>query len=542
MMLSIKSKIQTLSQATPLNQPLLLVILYCLMFSKHLILYWRVGVEIAPDFDDWFLQTILYLGILHNLYQRRNSLIFSNRFPANIIGSCLIIFPYLTANFSLKEMSISWLFLPLINAIGLALLASGFRGIKQFQRELNIIVIFPFVLIILRALFSKLIGLIPLPVIYAKISFFIFWYLGFQTSIQGTIVSVNGGAIDVYWGCTGVQNLLLLLKFSLLLVICFPSVIKNAYLPFILAIIISSICSVARLMIMALVVNDKPAFHYWHSMEGGNIFLFLSFVSFGGIILLLSPNKILSLLPTEIISQKSRPASRVGVVTAISLVFLLLNFGFDPKAGLIRFADYRFPPQISLPSWQFVDSKPISLVPQPPKEGNPLEPQTGTAPDKIKAILSEQVLGQVYRYQKAGQNLTVNFYYMPLRLPNDSSYVQQFSSLANLPSSTKLIETVNTRGHHLLFSDEHNRYLTACINSQGKSTITYSQFAAYFYRPYLNPALWFNLFNGKQTLRDRRCLWGQVSLTGKEARDAELETIWQELLSYWENNFPKLKL
>jgi hypothetical protein len=318
--------------------------------------------------------------------------------------------------------------------------------------------------------------------------------------------------------------------------------IKNTYFPFILAIIISSIYSVARLMIMALVINDKPAFHYWHGIHGGDIFVFLSFISFGGIILLLSPNPISSLIPTETISQKSRPASIVGVVTAISLVLLLLNFGFYPKAGSIRFTDYRFPSQISLPGWQFVNSKPISLVPQPPKEANPLEPYTNASSDKRKAIFSEQILGQIYRYQKAEQNLTVNFYYMPLRLPTDSSYDQQLSSLGNLPTSTKLIETVNAKGHHLLFSDEHNHYLTACINSQGKSTITYSQFAAYFYRPYLNPALWFNLFNGKQTLRDRRCLWGQVSLTGKEASDAELETIWQELLSYWENNFPKLKL
>jgi hypothetical protein len=155
MILSIKNKIQTLSKANPLNPTLLLLILYCLVFSNYLILYWRVGIEIAPDFDDWFLHIILYLGILDNLYQRRNSLIFSNRFPANIIGSCLIIIPYLTANFSLKEMSISWLFLPLINAIGLALLVSGFRGIKQFQRELSLIAMFPLVLIILRSLFSK---------------------------------------------------------------------------------------------------------------------------------------------------------------------------------------------------------------------------------------------------------------------------------------------------------------------------------------------------------------------------------------------------
>ena len=83
--------------------------------------------------------------------------------------------------------------------------------------------------------------------------------------------------------------------------------------------------------------------------------------------------------------------------------------------------------------------------------------------------------------------------------------------------------------------------LTASINSMGKSTATVSQFIAYFYRPYLNPSQWLNLLNGKQTLRDKRCVWGQLSLAKAERSDAELEAVWQALLSYWQDNFPKLK-
>ena len=75
----------------------------------------------------------------------------------------------------------------------------------------------------------------------------------------------------------------------------------------------------------------------------------------------------------------------------------------------------------------------------------------------------------------------------------------------------------------------------------GKSTVTISQFTAYFSRPYLNPSQWLNLFNGKQTIHDRRGVWGQLSLAKADRSDAELEAVWQALLSYGQGNLPKLK-
>ncbi len=527
----IKLKIKNLKQVNLLNQTFLLPLIFGLIASIYLTIYWRV----EQDFNQWFLELLLYASILWHLYQKRNDLEFVSRFPANFVGCCLIIIPYINARFSVQEISISWYFLPLISATGLALLASGFRRIKQFRRELAIIIIFPLTLISVKLLGT----LIQITVISAKLTSFLLWYLGFDSITQGSLVTVNNGSIDILSECTAIPLLIFLLKFSFILAILFPSMLKNIYLPFILSVVISVIFSTIRLVIIALVVKDKLAFNYWHGSQGGDIFTLLSFLCFGTVILFLSPAQIPSLLTKKAIPHKSRSASWLSVLTGLGLIVILFYFWISPSAGLIQITAYRFPSQISLPGWQFVDSKSLLLPSQQlAKENNRFQPNTNVQADKGRNILS----GQIYHYQKAGQSLTVNFYYIPSSLGDIQAYYEQFSDLPNLPKLIKPVEKVNSQGYNFRFSDSLNHYLTACINSQGKSTVTISQFAAHFYRPYLNPSQWLNILNGKQTLRDRRCIWGQLSLAKADASNTELETAWQALLSYWHSNFPRLKL
>ncbi|WP_371316424.1 archaeosortase/exosortase family protein [Dolichospermum heterosporum] len=86
---------------------------------------------------------------------------------------------------------------------------------------------------------SVLSSRVSVTLISAKITSFVLWYLGFDSVNQGTIVYVNGGAIDIYDPCTGISLLLMLLRVSITLVILFPFLLKNIYLPFILSFLIS---------------------------------------------------------------------------------------------------------------------------------------------------------------------------------------------------------------------------------------------------------------------------------------------------------------
>lgn len=526
MMLTIKRKIERFGKVNLSNHTFLLLFIFGLISVINLTLYWRV----EQNFNQWFLELTLYGSILWHLYQKRYDLTLVSVFPANFIGCCLIIIPYLNANFSVQEISIFWYFLPLITSVGFALLASGFQGIKQFRQYLVITAIFPLVEILV-----KLLGmLIKITVISAKFTSFLLWYLGFDSTTQGTLVSVNNGTIDVLSECTAIPLLILLLKVSFLLIILFPSLLKNIYLPFIISVVISGVFSVIRLAIIALVVTDKPAFNYWHGSQGGDIFALLSFLLFGLIILLLSPNHQIPSSPSKLTSHKSQPLSYSNLIIGISLSIILSNFSLHTSTGLSKATVYHFPQQIPLPSWQLTTSEPVSGS---QKQNNLPQQTTGIEADNKQEILS----GQIYHYQSSGQSLTVNFYYIPSSLGDIQSYYEQFSYLPDLPKLIKPLEKVNPNGHHLQFSSGENHYLTACINSMGKSTVTISQFTAYFYRPYLNPSQWLNLFNGKQTPRDRRCIWGQLSLAKSDGSGAELEAVWQALLSYWQDNFPKLK-
>ena len=535
-MLAIKRKMGRFRKVK-LDHTFLLLFIFGLISAINLTLY----SIFDKDVQNWSYLLLLYIGILFNIYDKRNHIAFVSKFPANFIGFCLVIIPYIKAGFLVEAIWVSWYFIALISATGLALLASGFPGIKQFQKELAIIFIFPTFVFIFIRLLSVLSSRVSVTLISAKITSFVLWYLGFDSVNQGTIVYVNGGAIDIYDGCTGISLLLMLLRVSITLVILFPFLLKNIYLPFILSFLISGVFSIGRLIIMALVVTDKPAFHYWHGDEGGNIFAVLSFLCFGAIILLLSPDNQIPLSPSKVTSRKSQPVSYANLIIGISLIIILFNFWFYYGAKLGQIATYSFPQQIPLPGWQLTSSEPVSI---PQKEQNLPQQTRDMEADQMEAGSRDDILsGQIYHYRKTGQDLTVNFYYIPSSssLGNIQFYYNSLAFLPDLPKLIEPLEKINPKGYHLQFSSGGKNYLTACINSMGKSTATVSQFIAYFYRPYLNPSQWLNLFNGKQTLRDKRCVWGQLSLSKADGSDAELEAVWQTLLSYWQGNFPKLK-
>ncbi len=536
MMLTIKRKMGNFRKFNLPNHSFLLLFIFGLISAINLTLYWRID----KDVQNWSYLLLLYIAILFNIYERRNHIAFVSKFPANFIGFCLVIIPYIKAGFLVEAIYIYWYFIALTSATGLALLASGFQGIKQFQKELAIIVILPTLGFIFTRLLLLLLGRFHVTLIAAKITSFVLWYLGFDSVNQGTIVYVNDGAINIHEACTGIPLLLMLLRISMTLIIFFPSFLKNTYLPFILSVVISGVFSITRLVIMALVVTDKPAFHYWHGLEGGNIFAALSFLLFGSIILLLSPNNQIPLSSSKVTSHKSQLLSYSNAIVGITLIIILFNFWFYYSAKLGEIAVYHFPQQIPLPGWQLTASEPVSI---PQKEQN-IPPQTIDMEMEMEAEQRKQILsGQIYHYQKTGQDLTVNFYYIPSssNLGNIQSYYKSLTFLPDLPKLINPMEKINPKGHHLQFSSGEKHYLTACINSMGKSTATVSQFIAYFYRPYLNPSQWLNLLNGKQTIRDKRCVWGLLSLAKSNGSETQLEAIWQTLLSYWQNNFPKLK-
>ncbi|MFM7571731.1 MAG: hypothetical protein ACKO4S_01120, partial [Snowella sp.] len=100
-------------------------------------------------------------------------------------------------------------------------------------------------------------------------------------------------------------------------------------------------------------------------------------------------------------------------------------------------------------------------------------------------------------------------------------------------------------GFYLNFTYGNKLHFTACVNSQGKTTVTQNQFRSYFYSSSLNNFEIGHIFKwlmGKALLKDKRCLLLEVSIDSRSPdRDAQLMTAWTELVSYWQKNFPPLR-
>ncbi|MEB3189376.1 MAG: archaeosortase/exosortase family protein [Snowella sp.] len=530
-MVKLKTKFIKPSNLIKLDKNNLSLIILATLAAIQLLLYWRY----INNLSQLFIQAIFVIGLFWQVYRKQIKLNPVSDIPSSLLGITIILLCLLRAKYILLvEASVFWYFFSWLTYISYIILVAGLRGLKQFRREIIfsiLITLIPLFLAIIYRLADKL----YITVISAKFSSFLLWYIGFESSTQGTIIYVNNGAVNVYYGCTGIPLFFQLLNFALLLILLFPSFCRNLWLPFILPVILSLVFSTIRLAVMALVVNDKPTFHYWHGIQGGNIFTGIALITFFGIILLTAPpqksNDINPISSTE--SHQSAPWLWIAI--SITLIIILWNFTFstNPIAGANRIADYQFPSVINLPGWQFQDSFSQPLIPVVEAD----QPQPPTAKDISRQIGFNLPLSErSYRYQKEDNLLTVNLRYIINTSGGIKNYYRAFQDLPRPVNST---EVKSQDDYALQFVSNSKKYLTTCLNSEGKTTITDAIFSGYFRQVYSQPTKVLYWLLGKRALQDRRCLWIEISSTSMTT--AELITVWQTIIHYWQSHFPPLR-
>jgi cyanosortase A-associated protein len=298
---------------------------------------------------------------------------------------------------------------------------------------------------------------------------------------------------------------------------------------------------------MALVVKDKVAFDYWHHGEGSSLFTSASMILFWGIIFLKLPSSLSFDLP----SVKFRSHSNPFLLTiSVILGFIFLSFGlfFSPIEGVNTISSYQFPDQIPLVNWKSVDSHASNLIGKNLKPDPSSREEYGIELDKLNKILA----GRVYNYKNSSSELTVNANYIVNTLANINSYYYNLEKSSQLKNA---VEKKEKEGFYLNFTNENKLYFTACVNSQGKTSVKSHQFINYFYTHqimnyfYKSSLINFkidhiilNSLMGKTLLNDKRCLLLEVSIDSRSPdRDAQLMSAWTELVSYWQKNFPPLR-
>jgi cyanoexosortase A len=231
------------------------------LVAIYLILTWKSG-----DIAHLGMSILFWLPVASLLWEKRHRLSLKSGSYSKFLGTLLITLAFFTTTF-LTSSHYFRLF-PFISAVGLALLASGFKALKQYWKELLIL----FFLSVPSVLLSS--PLTDISPITAKFSTFLLWYLGFKVSLQGVHIVFPTGGVEVYSGCSGMEAITYLLGLAVVFLVMFPTKRSNTILVPLVAVILGFVVNGARVALMAVLAasSNSKAFNYWHEGDGSLIF------------------------------------------------------------------------------------------------------------------------------------------------------------------------------------------------------------------------------------------------------------------------------
>lgn len=250
------------------------------LIAVHLSLTWKADQPslLGASFVFW-------VAISSLIWDKREKLNLQSGIVPSICGFIMIALALLKSAFPINPGGIAHLF-PIVSAFGLALIASGFKGLKQYRGEL-------LALFFLAA--PKLIppSLIDLSLTTAKFSTAIMWYAGLQVFRTGVQIHLPSDSVIVNFPCSGTEQVFHLMGLAIIALIMFPMKLWQKVLVPIVAIIVAFIVNGFRVALMAILVDlgDKNAFDYWHMGDGSLVFSLISVTIFGSFCLFLLSKK-----------------------------------------------------------------------------------------------------------------------------------------------------------------------------------------------------------------------------------------------------------
>jgi len=247
--------------------------------------YWLLGIAAGlqiicltlvwkADDTGHFGMSLLFLFAIGNLiWEKRHNLKFESEFLPSVLGIGLIGW-VLWKSMNLADGNIMRL-LPFTSAFGVTLLASGFKGLKQYWQELIIL----FFLGVPSIIASFLFDLAP---ITAKFSAFLLHYFVFDVVSQGIFINLPNGGVEVTDACSGLDTIIYTLSISVLALVMFPvNRAKRFFVP-IVAIIIGFLVNAIRVVMLAIfAASDKAAFENWHGGQASYLFGMIGILVFG---------------------------------------------------------------------------------------------------------------------------------------------------------------------------------------------------------------------------------------------------------------------
>lgn len=282
-------KIKRFLGKTTKNNPFVLLTITAFLMTIYVASIWKKRSDLfVSDLgidggDDLVISGLFLLVVGSLVWEKRRELNLESSIIAKLVGALLIVlmllqlspefFPGVLFPFSITQISLlaSAKVSIFIFAIGLAIIASGFRGLKQYWKEL--------VIIFFLSMPPVLLSWINISPITAKFSTFVLWCLGFNVYIQNNIfIYTSAVSVEVTKGCSGFITMNYLLGISVILLIMFPLKRIYAIIVPLSAILLGFVANGFRVALMVILVDydQIEAFNYWHAGNGGLVFTLIS--------------------------------------------------------------------------------------------------------------------------------------------------------------------------------------------------------------------------------------------------------------------------
>ncbi|MEM9276145.1 MAG: cyanoexosortase A system-associated protein [Cyanobacteria bacterium P01_F01_bin.143] len=221
---------------------------------------------------------------------------------------------------------------------------------------------------------------------------------------------------------------------------------------------------------------------------------------------------------------------RNGFLATISVAIALITAYAiaDPQVGNHRVADFAFPDEIPLANWDSLSSESLAIATDLNEDGESIE------------------AARRYLYRQNELNLMLEIRYLVGTRGNIASLLTEYLEFSPATQQVKKIKGV---GSYLLVEYENSNqgketvnYLSSCLTSFGHSIVEQKEFSEVLNQVKLTPELFWNWLWGKDSLRDRRCLWVSLSLVSgqNESAHEDLEQAWLDLHQWWQPRFPEL--
>jgi cyanoexosortase A len=239
------------------------------LYAIYLTLVWH-----NENVSHLAISLLFGLAVLSLLHDKHQQLSLSTRRIDSGVGAVLIL-GVLWYSATPGEGSFLRL-LPIASGLGVGLLASGFRGLKQFTSEL---VLF-FFLGVPSVVASLWIDIAPVTAQWARL---LLLYIGFEVAGQGIEVQLPTGSVNVIYNCSGIDQMNYLLGLSVLGLVMFPlrGWSKKILVP-IVGLTLGFLTNVVRVAIMTIfAASNEKVFDLWHTGQGSYIFALLAVLLLG---------------------------------------------------------------------------------------------------------------------------------------------------------------------------------------------------------------------------------------------------------------------